>query len=242
MRILLADQDFSTGRSIRAALLQGGFTVATIDDMDDVASFSRHEEFDVILLVAPRNATDPYRLASGMRRAGVDAPMMMVGAGQALDVVRALNAGADEVLHFPFDSAELIARCRAMARRARGFIRRELTVGELSLDLEARQARVFGRSLNLTGKEFAVLELLTLRRRSVVRKDAMLSQLYSIDEAEPDQKIIDVFICKLRKKLAAVGAPHLISTVWGVGYRLEELGQGDDRLGATQEGTMRMAS
>ena len=237
MRVLLADQDFSTGRGIRAMLLQSGFTVATIEEMDDVPSYARHEDFDVILMVTPRQAQDPYAMVAAVRRAGITAPIMLVGAGQSLDVVRGLNAGADELVRMPVEGTELVARCRALARRSRGFARRELTVGALTLDLEAREARVFGRPVNLTGKEFAVLELLTLRRRQVVRKDAMLSQLYSIDEAEPDQKIIDVFICKLRKKLAAAGAAGLISTVWGAGYRLEELAASDDTLaprGATE--------
>ncbi len=242
MRVLLADQDFSTGRGIRAMLLQSGFTVATIEEMDDVPSYARYEDFDVIVMVTPRQARDPYAMVAAVRRAGITAPIMLVGAGQSLDVVRGLNAGADELVGMPVEGAELVARCRALARRSRGFARRELNVGALTLDLEAREARVFGRPVNLTGKEFAVLELLTLRRRQVVRKDAMLSQLYSIDETEPDQKIIDVFICKLRKKLAAAGAAGLISTVWGAGYRLEELTAADDTLAVRANVELRLAS
>jgi len=95
------------------------------------------------------------------------------------------------MLHFPFDNAKVTARCRGMAQRARGFSWRKPADRALSLD---REARVFGRSLNLTGKAFAVLEPLTLRRCSVARKDEMLSQQYSIDEPEPDPEIIEVFI------------------------------------------------
>ena len=230
MRILLADQDFATGSSIRGGLMHAGFLVVSIDDLEDVASVAKHEEFDLIVLVAPRAGGDPYSVVAGLRRARINIPVMMLGIGQSLDVVRGLNAGADELLRIPVETAELVARCRALARRARGFSKHELTVGALTLDPESRDARVFGRRLNLTSKEFAVLELLTLRRRQVVRKDAMLSQLYAIEDSEPDQKIIDVFICKLRKKLAAAGAGKLITTVWGLGYRLEELGAEDDEL------------
>ncbi len=129
--------------------------------------------------------------------------------------------GADDYITKPFDQQELVARIQAIVRRAKGFSQPTLSVGPLTLNLGSREVLVDGRAVHLTGKEYAVLELLTLRKGVVLTKEAFLNHLYGGMD-EPEVKIIDVFICKLRKKLASAGAAELIGTVWGRGYVLRE--------------------
>ena len=129
--------------------------------------------------------------------------------------------GADDFITKPFDQQELVARIQAIVRRAKGFSQPTLQVGPLNLNLGSREVTVEGRTVHLTGKEYAILELLALRKGVVMTKEAFLNHLYGgIDE--PEVKIIDVFICKLRKKLAQAGATDLIGTVWGRGYVLRD--------------------
>ncbi len=133
--------------------------------------------------------------------------------------------GADDFITKPFDQQELVARIQAIVRRAKGFSQPTLNVGPLNLNLGSREVTVSGKTVHLTGKEYAILELLALRKGVVMTKEAFLNHLYGgIDE--PEVKIIDVFICKLRKKLTQAGAPDLIGTVWGRGYVLREPNQG----------------
>ena len=226
MRALLALPAGLHARPIRTALEQAGFAIALIDDLGDVASFARHETFSVIVLVNPPEER-PGRAAPlvatlrALRLAGVTAPLLAYGGIARLDPVPLLRAGADDVANTPCPPEELAERCLALVRRAHGFATPKLAVGALTLDPEAHESRLAGRTVRLTAREFAVLRLLVLRRGTVVRKQTMLSHLYAQDAEEPDGKIIDVFICKLRRKLAEAGGPDIIATVWGIGYRLD---------------------
>lgn len=226
MRALLALPSGVRGRPLRAALEQAGFAIATIDDLTDVASYARHESFGVIVLVNPPADVPAPKITlaattRAIRAAGVTVPVLAYGGLAVADAVALLRAGADDVANAPCTTEEVAERCLALVRRAHGFATPQLTVGALTLDPQAHEARLGGRSLNLTAREFAVLRLLVLRRGAVVRKQAMLTHLYAQDSDEPDPKIIDVFVCKLRRKLAQAGGQDLIATVWGVGYRLE---------------------
>ena len=121
----------------------------------------------------------------------------------------------------PFDRSELLARVQAVVRRSKGFSQPRLRVGPMELNLDSREVMVNGQQVHLTGKEYAILELLVLRKGMVLTKEAFLNHLYGGMD-EPEMKIIDVFVCKLRKKLAMAGADHLIGTVWGRGYMIRE--------------------
>ncbi len=234
MRALLALPHGLHARPLRTALEQAGFVIAMIDDLSDVASFARHEEFNVIILVNPPTPNDTAkptpRTGAGtstatalraIRAAGITAPVIAYGGIAALDPIALLRAGADDVANAPCTMEEFAERCLALVRRAHGFVRPELTVGALTLNADAHEVRLGGQTVRLTAREFAVLRLLVLRRGAVVRKQTMLSHLYAQDSEEPDGKIIDVFVCKLRRKLAEAGGRDVISTVWGVGYRLD---------------------
>ena len=133
--------------------------------------------------------------------------------------VKALNQGADDFLTTPCDAEEILARIRAVVRRSQGHAGSTLTLGPVELLLDRRDVRVRGKSLHLSRREYAVLELLFLRRGAVLNKEAFLTHLYCGAD-EPTMKTIDVTICRLRKKLALAGVAPIIDTVWGCGYVL----------------------
>lgn len=161
-------------------------------------------------------------LVRQMRAADINVPVVML-AGQTdpAAMVRALAVGADDVLAKPFDPDELAARLHAVARRGRGISRAMLQAGAIRLDTESQELTVNGRTVPVTEKEFATLELLMLRKGTTLSKEAFLTHLYGGMD-EPSAKIVDVFICKLRRKLAQAGAPHAIETVWGHGYTVRD--------------------
>jgi two-component system cell cycle response regulator CtrA len=135
--------------------------------------------------------------------------------------VKALSLGADDFITKPFDKAELLARMQAIVRRSKGFSQPTVRCGRLELNLDSREVMVDGRDVHLTGKEYSILELLVLRKGMVLTKEAFLNHLYGGMD-EPEVKIIDVFVCKLRKKLARAGADGVIGTIWGRGYMIRE--------------------
>jgi two-component system, cell cycle response regulator CtrA len=130
--------------------------------------------------------------------------------------------GADDYLTKPFHKDELVARIHAIVRRAKGHAQSVIHTGDLVVNLDTKTVEVEGERVHLTGKEYQMLELLSLRKGTTLTKEMFLNHLYGgIDE--PELKIIDVFICKLRKKLAsATGGEHYIETVWGRGYVLRD--------------------
>ena len=152
---------------------------------------------------------------------GDETPVIVLSGQTEIETrLTCLNLGADDYLTKPVHSKELVARLEALVRRANGHCKNVLEFGELMLDLHARQACVHGRQLDLTNKEYQMLELLCLRSGRVVSKETFLDHLYGgIDE--PEMKIIDVFICKLRKKISReIQDAALNETVWGRGYRV----------------------
>ena len=135
--------------------------------------------------------------------------------------VKAFGVGADDFISKPFDGTELLARMQAIVRRSKGYCQPTLRIGPVQLNLDSREVLVSGQPVHLTGKEYAILELLVLRKGMVLTKEAFLNHLYGGMD-EPEMKIIDVFICKLRKKLALAGADNVIGTLWGRGYMVRD--------------------
>jgi len=222
MRILLVESDMTaaatTGQIMRAAT----FTVDHVATGEEAIEMLRHYDYDLVISELILSDIEGYDVIRRTRAAKINVPVLILSSlTRPQAKVRAFSVGADDYMSKPYDTAELIARINAVLRRTRGYSEPRLKIGNLELDLDGKEVTAEGNSLRLTGKEYAILELLVLRKGMVLTKDAFLNHLYGgIDE--PEMKIIDVFICKLRRKLQAVGAGHLITTVWGRGYILRD--------------------
>ena len=233
MRILLVEDDLIAARGTTLILEQDGMVVNHVDTGEEALELARHYDYDLIILDLILSDIEGTEVVRRLRKARIDTPILILS-GQSKPGVKVsgLQAGADDFLTKPFDKAELLARVRAVIRRHKGFSQPTLQVGPLTLNLNSHEVTVDERSVKLTGKEYAVLELLTLRKGMVITKEALLNHLYGgMDEPEP--KIVDVFVCKLRKKLAHAGVRELIGTAWGRGYILRapaETGPGHPAL------------
>lgn len=239
MRVLVIEDDPVSAGMVEAAL-RGENVVAEIARTgEEGVELAKLYDFDVILLDLRLPDIDGCEVVRRLRAARVATPILILsGRTDPLDKVRGLTTGADDYLTKPFHKGELIARLHAIVRRARGHAQSVIRTGRLAVNLDTRTVTVDGRRLHVTNKEYQILELLSLRKGTTLTKEMFLDHLYGgIDE--PELKIIDVFICKLRKKIAAMtGGPHYIETVWGRGYMLrdpEEERDGPD--GSPEEGS-----
>ena len=222
MRVLLVEDDLIAARGIAMMLKSGGLIVDTTDTGEEALELVRHYDYDVVILDLMLPDMEGYEVVRRMRAARLETPVLILsGLSRPAAKVKGFGMGADDFISKPFDKAELVARMQAVVRRSKGYSQPTLRVGSLQLNLDSREVLVSGTPVHLTGKEYSILELLVLRKGMVLTKEAFLNHLYGGMD-EPEMKIIDVFICKLRKKLALAGAGNLIGTVWGRGYMMRD--------------------
>jgi two-component system cell cycle response regulator CtrA len=222
MRILLIEDDVIAARGVSLMLKAGGAVVDHADTGEEGLELARHYDYDIVVLDLMLPDIEGFEVVRRMRIARNDTPVLILsGMTRPQAKVKGLGLGADDFITKPFDKAELLARMQAIVRRSKGFSQPSLRVGPLLLNLDSHEVLVANQPVHLTGKEYAILELLVLRKGMVLTKEAFLNHLYGGMD-EPEMKIIDVFICKLRKKLALAGADNLIGTVWGRGYMIRE--------------------
>ena len=222
MRVLLVEEDLIAARGITLMLKAAGAVVDQTDSGEDALELLRHYEYDIVLLDLALPDIEGFEVVRRMRVARNDTPVLILsGLTMPQARVKALSLGADDFITKPFDKAELLARMQAIVRRSKGFSQPTVRLGRLELNLDSREVLVDGRDVHLTGKEYSILELLVLRKGMVLTKEAFLNHLYGGMD-EPEVKIIDVFVCKLRKKLARAGADGIIGTIWGRGYMIRE--------------------
>ena len=223
MRVLLVEDDLAAARGMVLMLKSAGMVVDQAETGEEAVELSRLYDYDIVVLDLILPDMEGYEVVRRMRAARQTTPVLILsGLSRPQAKVKGLGLGADDYITKPFDRQELIARIQAIVRRSKGFSTSRLRVGQLELDIDSREVAVSGTPVHLTGKEFAILELLMLRKGVVLTKEAFLNHLYGGMD-EPEVKIIDVFICKLRKKLAQQeGGDSLIGTVWGRGYVLRE--------------------
>ena len=223
MRVLLIGQDGVSPASVKMMLTQEKFVCDTTDLNVNGLEIGKLGNYDVILLdlsVPNRNGYDVLRR---LRSAHVRTPVLiLLGLAELDHRIKSLGFGDGDVLRNLWDHRQMIARIEAITRRPKGACEATVRTGKLVVNLDTRQVSVDDHSVHLTGKEYGILELLALRKSTTLTKEMFLNHLYG-GMSEPEIKIIDVFVCKLRKKLAqATGGNHYIETVWGRGYRLRD--------------------
>ncbi len=231
MHILLVEDNPATVKSVQLILGAEGHNVSTTASGEEAVELAETYEYDAILMdLDLEDITGVEALRDLRLKKNVTPVIILSGTADVETKVSALAAGADDYMTKPFHKSELSARINAVVRRSRGHTESIIRTGPIALNLNTRSAEVAGVPIHLTPSEYKMLELLSLRKNSVLTKEACLTHLYSGAD-EPEIKIIDVFICKLRKKIAAAaGGDTLIETVWGGGYMLRD--SKSDRLAA----------
>ena len=223
MRVLLVEDDPTTSRSVELMLTHSNFNVYATELGEEAIELSKLYDYDLVLLDLHLPDMAGLEVLRQMRLARVDTPVLILtGSNDTETKLRGFGGGADDYLTKPFHREELVARIHAIIRRSKGHSQSVIHTGKISVNLDAKTVEVEGHSVHLTGKEYQMLELLSLRKGTTLTKEMFLNHLYGGMD-EPELKIIDVFICKLRKKLAdATGGDSYIDTVWGRGYVLRD--------------------
>jgi len=220
MRVLLVEDDPTTSKSIEMMLTHANLNVYTTDLGEEGIDLAKLYDYDLILLdlgLPDMNGHDVLRLSR------IETPILILsGADDTESKIRGFGFGADDYLTKPFHREELVARIHAIIRRSKGHSQSIIRTGKINVNLDAKTVDVTGQTVHLTGKEYQMLELLSLRKGTTLTKEMFLNHLYGGMD-EPELKIIDVFICKLRKKLTeATDGENYIETVWGRGYVLRD--------------------
>jgi two-component system, cell cycle response regulator CtrA len=233
MRVLLIEDDSATAQSIELLLRSESFNVYATDLGAEGSDLGKLYDYDIILLDLNLPDMSGYDVLRTLRIAKIKTPILVLsGLGAIEDKVKGLGLGADDYMTKPFHKGELVARIHAVVRRSQGHALSVVQTGDLIVDLDYKTVGIGDTRVHLTGKEYQILELLSLRKGATLTKEMFLNQLYGgLDE--PEIKIIDVFICKVRKKLAnASGGRNYIETVWGRGYTLREPSEDELKVSA----------
>jgi len=233
MRVLLIEDDSATAQSIELMLKSESFNVYTTDLGEESVDLGKLYDYDIILLDLNLPDMSGYEVLRSLRVSKVKTPILILsGLAGMEDKVKGLGFGADDYMTKPFHKDELVARIHAIVRRSKGHAQSVVQTGELIVKLDAKTVEINEVRVHLTGKEYQMLELLSLRKGTTITKETFLTQLYGGMD-EPEIKIIDVFICKLRKKLAsASNGKNYIETVWGRGYILREPSEDEKKISA----------
>ena len=237
MRVLLVEDDPSIAKSIEMMLNSEDYIVDVTDMGEDGLEIGKLYDYDIIILDLMLPDMDGYDVLKRLRDSKIETPILILSGLNELDnKIKGLGFGADDYLTKPFDKRELLARLQAIVRRSKGHSQSVIRTGPVEVNLDSRTVTAHGQPVHLTGKEYGILELLSLRKGTTLTKEMFLNHLYGGMD-EPEVKIIDVFICKLRKKLADASNGHnYVETVWGRGYVLREP-EGYDGDPSTSKGT-----
>lgn len=231
MRVLLVEDNSDIASSIELTLASEGIICEVVEFGTEGIEIAKIYNYDLIILDLMLPDISGFEVLLRLRSAKVKTPILILSGITTVDQkIKGLTCGADDYITKPFDREELIARIYAIVRRSKGHSESVVRFDKVSIHLDTRIVEVDGTRVHLTNKEYAILELLVLRRGTVLNKEMFLDHLYSSVD-EPETKIIDVFVCKLRKKLAdAAGGTNYIDTVWGRGYMLKEYDEQESLL------------
>jgi two-component system cell cycle response regulator CtrA len=222
MRILIIEDNRATAETIELALAKDGkiCDIATLGE--DGLEISKLYEYDLIILDIMLPDTNGYEVLKKIRTSKKHVPVLILsGLGDSEQKIKGLGFGADDYLTKPFVMAELVARVNAIIRRSKGHSESVVEVGDLKVDFNKHTSYIKNEPIYLTSKEQSILELMAMKKGQVVSKEQFLTHLYNGFD-EPEVKIIDVFVCKMRKKiLDASKGVNFIETLWGRGYSLK---------------------
>jgi two-component system cell cycle response regulator CtrA len=223
MRLLLIEDDSATAKTIELMLKSESFNVYMTDLGEEGLDLGKIYDYDMILLDLNLPDMSGFDVLRKLRVSKVRTPILILSGLAAIeDKIKGLGYGADDYMTKPFHKDELVARIQAIIRRSKGYAQSVIDAGDLRVDLDSKMVEIAGNRVHLTNKEYQMVELLALRKGMTLTKEMFLSHLYGGMD-EPELKIIDVFMCKLRKKLAnASGGKDYIDTVWGRGYVMRE--------------------
>ena len=223
MRVLLIEDDSATAQSIELMLKSASLNVYTTDLGEEGIDLSKVYDYDIILLDLNLPDMSGFEVLRSLRASRVKTPTLILsGLAGIEDKIKGFGFGADDYMTKPFHKDELVARIHSIVRRSRGHAQSVIEIDDLVVNLDTKTTVVNGTPVHLTGREYQILELLSLRKGMTMSKEMFLNHLYSGMD-EPELKIIDVFMCKLRKKLAnASGGKNYIETVWGRGYVMRQ--------------------
>jgi two-component system, cell cycle response regulator CtrA len=223
MRLLLVEDDPTTSKSIELMLTHANLNIYATDLGEEGIDLAKLYDYDLILLDLNLPDMNGHEVLRQLRLSKVDTPILILsGDDDTESKLKGFGFGADDYLTKPFHREELVARIHAIIRRSKGHAQSIIKTGRIAVNLDAKTVDVSGNTVHLTGKEYQMLELLSLRKGTTLTKEMFLNHLYGGMD-EPELKIIDVFICKLRKKLAeATSGENYIETVWGRGYVLRD--------------------
>jgi two-component system cell cycle response regulator CtrA len=217
------EDDPTTSRSIELMLTHANLNVYCTDLGEEGIDLAKLYDYDLILLDLNLPDMNGHDVLRQLRLARIETPILILSGSDDTDnKIKGFGFGADDYLTKPFHREELVARIHAIIRRSKGHAQSMIRTGLINVNLDAKTVDVGGKTVHLTGKEYQMLELLSLRKGTTLTKEMFLNHLYGGMD-EPELKIIDVFICKLRKKLAeATDGANYIETVWGRGYVLRD--------------------
>lgn len=229
MRVLLVEDDPTTAKSIEMMLTHANLNVYATDLGEEGIDLAKLYDYDLILLDINLPDMNGHEVLRQLRRSKIETPILILsGDDDTESKIKGFGFGADVYLTKPFHREELVARIHAIIRRSKGHAQSIIKTGQISVNLDAKTVEVGDDTVHLTGKEYQMFELLSLRKGTTLTKEMFLNHLYGGMD-EPELKIIDVFICKLRKKLAeATNGENYIETVWGRGYVLRDPETGAD--------------
>ena len=230
MRVLIVEDDRKVAGFIEHGLREEGYAVDVARDGDEATMLAHVNEYDVILLDVVLPKKNGFQIAAELRREGRTTPILMLTSRDAAeDVVRGLDAGADDYLAKPFPFDVLLARIRALYRRGGAERLEVLRYGPVALDRLHHIATVNDRRLELTPKEFQLLEFFLLHPEEVVRRTTLLEKVWEM-HFDPESNVVDVHVGNLRRKLTEAAGEQLVSTVRGVGFTLRRTGERDELL------------